>query len=55
MAPGEGVELKVHPYCVDYVRQQFLIAEPWLNIISNSNPYVAAIENEKNESHAAAD
>jgi len=31
----------------DYVREQYLIAEPWLNIISNPNPDVAAIENEK--------
>ena len=32
---------------IDFVRQQYLIAEPWLNIISNPNPDIAAIENEK--------
>ena len=31
----------------DYVREQYLIAEPWLNIISNPNPDLAAVENEK--------
>jgi hypothetical protein len=35
---------------IDYVRQQYLIAEPWLNIITNPTPDIAAIENEKMKS-----
>jgi hypothetical protein len=32
---------------IDYVREQYMIAEAWLNIISNPNLDLAAIENEK--------
>jgi len=32
---------------IDYVREQYLIAEPWLNIISNPNPDIATLENER--------
>jgi hypothetical protein len=46
---GEIDPLKYDKFYRDrnYVQQQFLLAEPYLNIVSNPNPDVAAIENEK--------